>query len=262
MNTPLTTRPGAYFCFGSQGPWVVLSHSLATDHTFWEPQINALVRSGWRVLAYDTRGHGTSPCPPGPWSLDDLADDALALLDQLNIDRAHFVGLSMGGMIGQHLALKAPQRLASLVLSCTSSAYPPGARAMWDERIALVRGQGMQAVVAGTLERWFTPTYRAENPGMMARIAHMIRRTPVEGYAACAQAIVALNTTDRLGGIRCPVLVISAQDDPGTPPAMHDIIEAAIPGARRARLSGAHLCNIESADAYNQALTGFLTSLH
>jgi 3-oxoadipate enol-lactonase len=239
----------------------MLSHSLATDHTFWEPQIDALVKAGWRVLAYDTRGHGTSACPPGPWSLDDLADDALALLDEVGAAQVHFVGLSMGGMIGQHLALKAPQRLASLVLSCTSSAYPSGARALWDERIALVRSQGMQAAVAGTLERWFTAGYRERHPGLMARIAQMIRRTPVEGYAGCAHAIVNLNTTERLGAIRSPVLVISAEADPGTPPAMHDIIEAAIPGAKRARLSGAHLCNIESADAYNQALTDFLNSL-
>lgn len=261
----MTARPAtpsdSYTCFGSQGPWVVLSHSLATDHTFWEPQIDALVSLGWRVLAYDTRGHGVSPCPPGAWSLDDMADDVLALLDELHIPQAHFVGLSMGGMIGQHLALKAPQRLSSLVLSCTSSAYPPEARTLWDERIALVRSQGMQAAVTGTLERWFTQQYRKRHPGTMARIAQMIRRTPVEGYAGCARAIVDLNTTNRLANIRCPVLIISADADAGTPPAMHDIIEAAIPGSKRARLSGAHLCNIESSDAYNQALTDFLNSL-
>lgn len=261
MNTAAMSRAGAHFTFGTTGPWVVLSHSLATDHTFWEPQIDALVNAGWRVLAYDTRGHGASGCPPGPWSLDDMAGDALELLDEVGIDQAHFVGLSMGGMIGQHLALRAPQRLASLTLSCTSSRYPPEARSVWAERIALVRQRGMQAVVDGTLERWFTEPYRAAHPGLIARIGQMIRRTPVEGYAGCANAIVELNTTDRLSAIACPVLVISGESDVGTPPAMHDMIEAAIPHAHRARLTGAHLCNIESATSYNKALLDFLNGL-
>ena len=152
---------------GADAPWLVFSHSLACDHSMWDPQLEAF--GDFRLLRFDTRGHGSSSAPAGEYTMEGLAGDALALLDALGIRRCHFVGLSMGGMIGQQLALRAPARLLSLTLADTSSRYPAAARPMWDERIALVRSRGMDAVLPTTLERWFTaPLSRAAPRGSCA----------------------------------------------------------------------------------------------
>ena len=239
------------------GPWLVMSHALSCDHRMWDAQA-AWLAQRFTVLRFDTRGHGRSDAPPAPYSFDLFAADVAALLDALHIERAHWVGLSLGGMIGQAFALAHPQRIASLVLADTSSRYPPEAEAIWAERIRTVRAHGMSAVVDATLERWFTAPYRQAHADVMQRIGDMIRATPVEGYAGCGQAIATVDFTDRLQTLRCPTLVIVGDQDTGTPLDMAREIHDAIPGAELVVIpSAAHLSNIEQTTAFNQALDRF-----
>ena len=246
----------------SARPWLVFSHSLACDHTMWDPQVAAFARD-FNILRLDTRGHGKSAAPSGEYTLEQLASDLKAVLDAAQIQRCHFVGLSMGGMIGQVAALRWPLRFASLTLADTSSRYPPQMRPVWDERIAAVKTPtGMNAIVAATLERWFTPGFRQLRPDELARIGAQIRATPVNGYIGCAHAISLLNLTDRLGAISSPALVIVGEEDRGTPPAMAEEIVRAIPGARMEVIANAaHLSNVEQPDRFNALLRSFLARL-
>jgi 3-oxoadipate enol-lactonase len=240
------------------GPWVTLSHSLTCDLTMWDALAVALAPT-FTVLRYDTRGHGKTSSPQGSYSFDQLVGDTIGLLDALNIERTHFVGLSMGGMIGQHLALAHPQRLDKLVIANSTSRIPPEAGPLWDERIAIARSQGCAGVVEGTLGRWFTPGFRSAQPLEAARIAQLIAATPAAGYIGCAGAIRALDITAQIGAIRAPTLVIAGADDPGTPPAMSETIAAAIPGARLEIIpSASHLSCIEQALTFNRLVAEFL----
>ena len=198
-------------------PVVTLSHSLATDLGMWEPQMAALIPR-FRVLRYDTRGHGGTDAPPGPYSLDGLAEDARALLTALGVERTHFVGLSMGGMIGQTLALAHPEMLRSLVLSDTAGAVSRESWPLWDERVETARTAGMEAHVEPTLARWFTRGFIDAHPPVIDAVRDMIRSTPVEGYAGCAEAIKRLDLLERLPAITTPTLVLVGDQDPGTPP--------------------------------------------
>jgi 3-oxoadipate enol-lactonase len=243
---------------GSGKPWVTLSHSLASDLTMWDGLAAALA-DRYTVLRYDTRGHGATDAPEGPYSFAQLVGDVAGLLDALNIEHTHFVGLSMGGMIAQHFALAHPGRLDKLVIASSSSRTPPEARALWDERIAVARGQGMKAHVEATLGRWFTALYRAAHPEVMARIGALITATPVAGYAGCGAAICDLDLTDKLAAVRAPTLVLVGADDPGTPPALSKVIAGAIPGARMEIVPAAsHLLNIEQAATFNRLVGDFL----
>lgn len=240
------------------GPWVTLSHSLSTDLSMWEPQVAALA-GRYTVLRFDSRGHGQSSAPDGAYSLEQMAEDVIGLLDALEVERTHYVGLSMGGMIGQHLALKAPQRLSRLVLADTTSRYPTEAQAVWPERIRIASEQGMAPLVDSTLARWFTEPYRTAHPEVMVRIAGLIRATPPAGFVGCCHAIPRIDTTERLRGLRLPALVIVGSEDAGTPPAWAREIAEAIPGARLEIIPGAaHLSNIEQAATFNRLLLDFL----
>src|SRR3712207_1421788 len=161
-----------------EGPWLTMSHSLACNLSMWDPQAKLLAKH-FKVLRYDTRGHGGSSAPDGRYTLDQLADDAKALFDALGTERTHWVGLSMGGMIGQAFALKHPGFFESMVLADTSSRRPPNAQQMWGDRRRLAQEKGMEALVQSTLERWFTEPYRQSHKDVMARIAGDIRATPV-----------------------------------------------------------------------------------
>jgi 3-oxoadipate enol-lactonase len=242
-------------------PWLVFSHAIACDLTLWDPQAAEFSRA-LNVLRLDTRGHGRSSAPPGDYSLELLADDLKALLDALGIRRCHFVGLSMGGMIGQMAALRSPLRFASLTLVDTSSRYPPEFRSIWEQRIAAVlTPQAMSAVVPSTLERWFTAGFRQLRPDVTAKIGALIRATPVAGYVGCARALARLNLTARLGAIDCPTLVVVGEEDRTTPLAMAEDIVRAISGARLERIPGAaHLSSVEQPDRFNAALRSFLLS--
>ena len=244
-----------------EGPLVTFSHSLACNLSMWDEQVRVL-RDRYRVLRYDTRGHGQTSAPTGAYTLDQLADDLKGLLDGLGVAATHFVGLSMGGMIGQVLALKHPAMVQSLTLCDTTSRYPPGAAAVWEERIKTVGAQGMEPMVAPTLERWFTPPFRARRKDLMGTIGTMIRRTPAAGYVGCCHALPKINVTERLRDVRCPALVIVGEDDPGTPVEMARDIHAALPVAELAVLCRAsHLSNVEQPGEFNRALGGFLDKL-
>jgi 3-oxoadipate enol-lactonase len=250
-----------YELHGKEGmPWLVLSHSLACSTRMWDEQIAAF-KERYRILAYDTRGHGSSQAPAGAYTLEQLADDLKALLDRLGISRAHYCGLSMGGMIGQTYALKYPGTFATLVLADTTSRMPADALPTWQDRIRSAETKGMQPLVEPTLARWFTEPYRKAQPQTMQRIGNLIGSTPVAGYVGCCHAIPKINLTARLKEIRAPILIIVGEDDPGTPVAMSKEIHENAPGSKLVVLpKAAHLSNIEQSAAFNRALEEFLKS--
>jgi len=240
------------------GPWVVMSHSLACDLHMWDEQA-ALLANDYTVLRFDTRGHGKSDAPAGEYTLEMLADDAKGLLNALGIKSCHWIGLSLGGMIGQAFALRYPGVFKTLVLADTTSRYPPEAQILWDARIATVDAKGMDALVEGTLSRWFTAGFRTTRGEVCDRAEAMIRATPVPGYAGCCHAIPKINFTSRLKEIRCPTLVIVGEQDAGTPVEMAREMHAAMPGSELVVIpSAAHLSNLEQPEAFNRAITAFL----
>jgi 3-oxoadipate enol-lactonase len=240
------------------GPWLTMSHSLACNLHMWDDQMPVLTDK-FKVLRFDTRGHGQSSAPPGAYTLEQLADDVKGLFDGLGITKTHWVGLSMGGMIGQAFALKYPAVFESIVLADTTSRRPPNAAEMWGERIRIAQEQGMDALVASTLERWFTAPYRDSRKDVMARIGRDIRATPVAGFAGCCHAISKVDFLDRLKEIRIPALVMVGEHDHGTSPEMAQQIHANLPGSELKFIaSAAHLSNIEQAQIFNDALGGFL----
>jgi 3-oxoadipate enol-lactonase len=246
---------------GREGaPWLVFSHSLACSVRMWDGEV-AKLKDRYRVLAYDTRGHGQSAAPKGPYTLEMLADDLHGLLKKLEVRKAHFCGLSMGGMIGQTFALKYPGIFETLTLCDTTSSYPPEAAPMWQERIRIAETKGMEPLVQPTLERWFTESFRNSQPDKVSRVAALIRSTPVAGYVGCCAAIPKIDVTARLKEIQTPALVICGADDPATPPAMARVIRESLPRAQLALIpQAAHLCNVEQPEAFGRALAEFLTS--
>jgi 3-oxoadipate enol-lactonase/4-carboxymuconolactone decarboxylase len=236
-------------------PPLLLLNSIGADHAMWAPVMELLLRR-FRVLRMDTRGHGASDAPRGEYDLATLATDARAVLDAAGIARASVCGLSLGGMIAMRLALDAPGRVDRLVLACTSAAMP---REVWIERIKLVRTQGMAAIVEAALGRFFTPAFRAANPGTVASMRRTIETTDAEGYAACGAAIRDMDLLAHLGAIRAPTLVIAGAHDVSTPIEGHaDRLVAAISGARLVVLPTAHIACAEAPDAFASALAGHL----
>jgi 3-oxoadipate enol-lactonase len=249
---------GIHYSVEGRGPWVVLSHSLACNLSMWDEQA-AHLAGHFRVLRFDTRGHGGSDAPAGPYTLDLLADDLHGLFAELGIERPHFVGLSMGGMIGMRFALSHPGRLRSLVLCDTTSRIPPEAAPVWRERIRTAGEQGMAPLVEPTLQRWFTEPFYKSEKAMMARVGGMIRATPVAGYIGCCEAISRLDLTGQLGAIAAPVRIIVGEHDVGTPVAMSRTIQEAIGGSDLVVLpSASHLSNLEQPALFNKALSEFL----
>ena len=247
---------------GKEGaPWVVFSHSLGCSKAMWQPQFDALGQS-YRVLRYDIRGHGHSSAPAAPDSLDMMAQDVKALCDALNIGKCHFVGLSMGGMIGQTVALNYPDLLLSLTLADTSSHYGPDFMAFWEARSQTVLKQGMTPLVAPSLDRWFTAPFRAAHPVLMQEAMQWVLDTSSHGYAACCMAIAVIDTTARLKQIKVPVQIIVGKDDMATPPAMSELIHKEIAGSKLLVLeSAAHISSVEQAPKFTQAVKDFLAGL-
>lgn len=243
----------------ASAPTVTMSHSLATDLSMWDPQAASLARR-YRVLRYDTRGHGGTDAPGGAYTLAQLAEDARGLLKALGIGRSHWVGLSMGGMIGQTLALSSPELLQSLSLCDTSSRVPPEAKPVWDERISVAESQGMDALVEPTIARWFTPGFVQSRPDVVKPVRDMIRRTSPRGYIGCCHAIRALDLTDRLGAIALRTLIIVGAQDVGTPVAASQVMHERIKGSELVILdSASHLSNLEQPEAFTDALESFLS---
>jgi len=236
-------------------PVLVLSNSLGTNLDMWEPQMAALVQT-YRVLRYDTRGHGQSGLPPAPYQVDRLGKDVLALMDGLKIDRAMFCGLSMGGMTGMWLGVNAPQRFGKLVLCNTAAKI--GTPEVWNSRIAAVEQGGTAVVVPGVIQRWFTEGFIKAQPAVVDRIAAMLLATPAAGYNAACGAVRDMDQRDSIAAIRLPTLVIAGTHDLSTPAADGKAVADKIPGARYAEFSAAHLSNVEVPDEFTKTLTAFL----
>ena len=250
INYELTGKKGA--------PVVMLSHSLACSLVMWQPQM-AVLESAFQVLRFDTRGHGDSDAPQGAYSFEQLAMDAIGLMDALKIDRVHFVGLSMGGMIGQGLALDYADRLKSLALCDTAAIMPDETDPIWQQRIEAAGEKGLQGQVDETLERWFRPEYLQQNPPVVEMIRRQILATPVAGYIGCCEAIRRLKYLDRLSKITLPTLIVVGEEDPGTPVAASEAMHERISDSRLVVLPSArHLSNIEQSEAFNVALMEFL----
>lgn len=240
---------------------VVLSHALGCDMDMWDGLANDLARE-CRVICYDHRGHGGSDAPPGPYTMAGLADDAARLLDELDAGPVVWVGLSMGGMVGQELALRHPQRVAALVVANSTSGYPEAARAMWGERIAKVERAGVEAIADAVMGRYFDDAFRDANPATVARFRRRVASTDAVGYAGCCAAVAGVDTTGRLAGIAVPTLVIAGERDAGTPPAMSEAIAKGIPGACLATIPDAtHLSAIEQPARFNGLVRDFIGGL-
>jgi 3-oxoadipate enol-lactonase len=262
MHTSANGIRMEYELSGRQGaPVVMMSHSLGCNLALWNYQLEAL-EPYFRVLRYDTRGHGGSEATEGAYSLKQLGFDAMALMDALGVERVHWVGISMGGMIGQELALNHPDRLLSLSLCDTAALLPSEAQPLWQERIETAWTKGLGALIEATLERWFTPAFLAKNPPQVEGIRGQFLATPVAGYVGCSEAIRGLNYLDRLPEIQMPTLIIVGEDDPGTPVAVSKEIHARIAGSRLVVLpQAAHLSNVEQSQAFNQGLLEFLKNI-
>ncbi|PXY20463.1 3-oxoadipate enol-lactonase [Prauserella sp. PE36] len=240
------------------GDVVVLSGSIGSNLSMWDPQIGPLTAAGYRVVRYDQRGHGRTPVPDHPATLDELGGDVVELLDTLGVERAHFVGLSLGGMTGMWLGVHAPERIGGLVLCCTSAKL--GTPEMWEQRAKDARTQGMEAIADGSIGRWFTADWLVAHPDLGREYHHMTAATPAAGYAACCHAIASMDLVADLPRIAAPTLVIAGADDPATPPQEHGaVIAKGIPGARLEVVEqAAHLGNVEQPERFSELITGHL----
>lgn len=258
---PIETIAGEPFNIRFDGPAdapvLMLSNSLGTNFAMWDPQIPEWSKH-FRILRYDSRGHGLSVATDRAFSIATLGEDALAILDHFGIDKAHWCGVSKGGMVGQWLATHARHRLGRVVLANTAAHMGPPS--LWNDRIDLVRSRGMAALVPGVLERWFSPRFRESEPATVAKVSEMLTTTPAIGYATCCAAIRDMDQREAIRSITNPVLVIIGKVDPATPPAAGHLIAEAIPGSRTVELDAAHLSNLEQPEAFTSAVLDFLTA--
>ena len=258
---PIETIRGEPFNIRIDGPddapALLLSNSLGTNLSMWDPQIAAWSQR-FRVIRYDSRGHGQSVASDTPFSIADLGADALAILDHVGVARAHWCGLSKGGMVGQWVATHARHRFDRIVLANTAARMGPPD--LWNGRIRAVRSQGMAGLVQPTLERWFSPGFRENQAAAVAKISEMLKTTPAVGYATCCAAIRDMDQRWSIRSIANPVLVVIGKVDPATPPAAGHLIADAIPGAQRLELDAAHLSNLEQPQAFTRAVLDFLTA--
>jgi len=242
-----------------RAPWLVFSNSLATSLAMWDEQAAAL-QTSFRVLRYDQRGHGETDAPSGRYAFDTLLDDALALMDAHNIDKAHFAGLSMGGATALGLAERRPQRFHSIVVADSPCQSTPQSSQQWEERIAVAQKQGIEALVEPTVGRWFPPETVAANPPYLDKIRAMIRATPVNGFIGCAAALAAHDYASAVGTVKCPTLFIVGEQDGATPNAMAKLHEK-LAGSRFVTLPGAgHISNMDRPAEFSRALRAFLSA--
>jgi 3-oxoadipate enol-lactonase len=238
------------------GPTLMLSNSLGCNLQMWEPQMRSLTQL-FRVIRYDRRGHGKSQVPPGPYSMERFGRDVLAILDDLNIEKTHWCGLSMGGMVGQWLGANAPERFGKIILSNTACHYPDPTN--WLNRIKAVKEGGIAAVADTVIAGWLTADFREREPQVAANMKAMLLATPVEGYLACCEALSTLDQRELLPKIKSPTLVIAGRHDMATPVSAGEFIRSRIPGASMTLLDAAHISNVEQPHAFTDALVGFLT---
>ena len=236
-------------------PVLVFSNSLGTNIKMWTPQVEALGER-YRILRYDTRGHGQSAVTPGPYSVQRLAEDVVSLLDGLKLGEVSFCGLSMGGMVGMTLALRVPERIRKVVLCCTAAKL--GSTETWNARITAVQKGGMAAVTDAVLERWYTLPFRATAPEQIQQTKQMLLSTPPEGYVANCEAIRDEDLRERIARIQIPTLILMGKDDPVVPLADGRFMAERIRGSQYVELPAAHLANIEASDAFTKELATFL----
>ncbi len=240
-------------------PVLLMSNSLMSNLTMWDPTVPALA-DRFRILRYDTRGHGQTTVTPGPYSIGMLADDAVGLLDALGIRQAHIMGLSMGGMIAQQIGARYPDRALSLLLCDTASEMPP--RSMWEERLTIARSQGISGLVDGTIKRWFTAPFIERAPQEIAKVREMILGTPVEGYMNCAGAVRDMAQTTMLLKIKAPTLVITGRQDPACTVEQSTVLHRMIDTSRMVVIEdAAHLSNIEQPTVFNREIRNFLDTI-
>lgn len=237
-------------------PVLMLSNSLGTDLHMWDPQVASLTRH-FRLVRYDRRGHGKSGVPKGPYTMEMLGRDVLAVLDALKIEKINWCGLSMGGMVGMWLGANAPQRINRLILSNTSAYFAD--KEIWNGRIKTVREKGLASIVGGTMERWFTQGFREREPNKIAWLSEMFLATDPEGYIACGEAVRDMDHREIIKSITAPTLVIAGRHDPATTVEHGEFIRSRIPGASMTVLDAAHIANVEQPHDYTDAVLGFLT---
>ncbi|NUS00332.1 MAG: 3-oxoadipate enol-lactonase [Kribbellaceae bacterium] len=241
----------------ARAPVVVLANSLGATSSMWNSQLEPLTQH-YRVVRYDARGHGNSPAPPGPYTIDDLTDDVVAILDVLELERVHFVGLSLGGMTGLRLAARHPERVDRLAVLCTSALLGPAS--MWTERAELVRAKGPATIADAAVSRWYTRAFREQHPDAVAAAVAMVASTSAEAYASCCDAIATMDLTEDLPKITAPTLAIAGADDRATPPEHLHAITTAIPTARLVVVpNAAHLAAVEQPRLITLAILHHLT---
>jgi 3-oxoadipate enol-lactonase len=257
-------KPVLHWIKEGQGPLVVLSHALGCDLSMWDG-VAAILKSRYTVLRYDHRGHGYSEAPPGPYTIEMLADDAANLISAQTDGTVHFVGLSMGGMVAQALAARSPQLLKSIVIANAASWYDDAARALWQARVQTVLAQGVAAIADGAMQRWFTPEFRADETGggaaRVAALRQQLEKTDAAAYAASCEAVAGIDFRTSNSRIACPALVIAGTRDEATPVPMSQAICSSIPGAQLRTLAAAHLSAVEQPEAFVRLIDTFYTEL-
>ena len=242
------------------GEAVLLAHAIGCDRRMWDA-LAARLAQRFRVIAVDMRGHGASPVTPRPYSLELLADDACAVLEKLGIARAHWVGLSMGGMVGQAFALRHPARIGKLVIANSTSSYGPEGQAMWQARAKAVHEGGLAAIRETVASRYFSAPFREREPSYVEQVMDRFLETPAEGYLGCCDAIANLDYSDDIIRIKAKTLVIAGETDVGTPVAMSQAMASGIPGAKLAVIPGAaHLSAAEAPDEFARLVEEFLAA--
>jgi 3-oxoadipate enol-lactonase len=243
---------------GPEGaPALMLSNSLGTDLTMWDPQAKAFAET-FRLIRYDRRGHGQSGAPKGPYSMERFGRDALAVLDALKIKKTHWCGLSMGGMVGQWLGANAPERMDRIILSNTNCYYAD--KEFWAGRIRFLREKGLGAIVAPTMDRWFSKGFRDRAPQTIARMSEILLKLPLEGYIGCCEAIRDMDHREALTRIKAPVLIIAGKLDPATTVEDAEFIHGRVGGSKLTIIEAAHISNVEAPEIYTKTVLEFLTA--
>jgi 3-oxoadipate enol-lactonase len=239
-----------------RAPVLMLSNSLGTTLHMWDGQVKPFAQH-FRLVRYDRRGHGKSGVPKGPYTMERLGRDVLAVLDGLGIKTVNWCGLSMGGMVGQWIGANAPERVERLVLTNTSSYFAD--KNGWNDRLKLVQEKGVAAFAPANMARWFTKGFLERSPEIVAPVQAMFAATALDGYLGCGMAVRDMDHRPLLPKITAPTLVIAGQHDPATPPEANEYISEHIPGAKYATLDAAHMSNVEQPQAYTDAVLSFLT---
>lgn len=247
-----------YQTFGdSNKPALVFSNSLGTKYSMWQPQIEHF-QQDYYIICYDTRGHGGSEAPQGPYSLEQLGQDVVNLLDHLDIAKAAFCGISMGGLTGQWLAIHKPERFSQVIVCNTAAKI--GQEQAWQDRAALVREQGLAPIATTAASRWFTDPFIQSNPAVVAELSNDLGAGSPEGYANCCEALAKADVREQLSSIQIPVLIIAGQQDPVTTVADGQFMQQRIANSQLFEINASHISNIEQPEAFNQAVQTFLAA--